>query len=69
MIVAGGRPFRGMTSTTSGVPRVSAIHARHGYWTASDAPLESAQHDKLKALLDNGERYTGATDGGSGVCH
>ena len=45
------------------VSRVSAIHARHGYWTASDAPLDSALHDKLKALLDNGERYTGPTDG------
>ncbi|MCC7458633.1 MAG: phosphoribosylformylglycinamidine synthase [Nitrospira sp.] len=45
------------------VARVSAVHARHGYWAASDAPLEPAQHDKLKALLDNGERYTGPTDG------
>ena len=45
------------------VSRVSAIHARHGYWAASDAALPQAQHDKLKALLDNGERYTGPTDG------
>jgi phosphoribosylformylglycinamidine synthase len=45
------------------VSRVSAVHARHGYWTASDAALPPALHDKLKALLDNGERYTGPTDG------
>src|SRR5262249_45220595 len=45
------------------VQRVSAVHARHAYWTASDAPLQSAEHDKLKALLDNGEKYTGAVDG------
>ena len=45
------------------VPRVSAVHARHGYWVCSDAPLDRGAHDKLTALLDNGERYTGAEDG------
>src|SRR5206468_3204961 len=45
------------------VPRVHAVHARYAYWTSSDAPLPPAQHDKLKALLDNGEKYTGPTDG------
>ncbi|HEX6018387.1 MAG TPA: phosphoribosylformylglycinamidine synthase, partial [Burkholderiaceae bacterium] len=45
------------------VSRVSAIHARHGFWVGSDQPLPPALHDKLKALLDNGERTTGPTDG------
>src|SRR5688572_8674675 len=45
------------------VARVSAIHARHAYWTCSDEPLPQALHDKLKALLDNGEHYIGPTDG------
>jgi phosphoribosylformylglycinamidine synthase len=45
------------------VSRVGAVHARHGYWAASDAALPQAQHDKLKALLDNGETYKGPTDG------
>src|SRR5688572_1762628 len=45
------------------VPRVSAVHARHAYWAASDSALPDAQHDKLKALLDNGETYQGPTDG------
>ncbi|MCW5658868.1 MAG: phosphoribosylformylglycinamidine synthase [Burkholderiaceae bacterium] len=52
-----------LTRLRERVSRVSAIHARHGYWAASDAPLPPAQHDKLKALLDNGEKYTGPTDG------
>src|SRR6185503_20047453 len=45
------------------VSRVSGIHARYGYWSGSDEPLPPAQHDKLKALLDNGETYAGPTDG------
>ncbi|HEU5294359.1 MAG TPA: phosphoribosylformylglycinamidine synthase, partial [Burkholderiaceae bacterium] len=45
------------------VPRVAAIHARHAYWTCSDAPLPQAQHNKLKALLDNGDTYPGPVDG------
>ena len=45
------------------VPSVSAVHARHAYWACSDAPLAQAEHEKLEALLDNGERYAGPTDG------
>ncbi len=43
--------------------RLAAVHARHAYWAGSDEPLPGAQHDKLKALLDNGEHYSGPTDG------
>ncbi|HTP72181.1 MAG TPA: hypothetical protein VML58_08175, partial [Burkholderiaceae bacterium] len=37
------------------VARIAAVHARHAHWACSDAPLQPAEHDKLKALLDNGE--------------
>jgi phosphoribosylformylglycinamidine synthase len=43
--------------------RLAAVHARHAYWACSDEPLPGAQHDKLKALLDNGETYQGPIDG------
>jgi phosphoribosylformylglycinamidine synthase len=45
------------------VSRVASVHARFAYWACSDEPLPSAQHDKLKALLDNGETYKGPSDG------
>ncbi|MFO1219897.1 MAG: phosphoribosylformylglycinamidine synthase [Burkholderiaceae bacterium] len=45
------------------VPRISAVHARHAYWVASDAALDPAARDKLGALLTIGEPYAGATDG------
>ena len=45
------------------VPRVAAVFARHAHWCGSDEPLPPALHDKLRALLDNGENYQGPTDG------
>jgi phosphoribosylformylglycinamidine synthase len=47
------------------VPRIAAVHARHAYWVASDAPLDQSARDKLAALLTIGEPYTGPTTGDS----
>ncbi len=45
------------------VPRIAAVHARHAYWVAADEPLDRHVHDKVSALLQIGEPYSGPTDG------
>ena len=44
-------------------PRVTGIAARHVHWAWSDTALARAEHDKLAALLQYGDAYTGAADG------
>ena len=43
------------------VPRVSALSARHRHWVACDAPLSAADHDRVSALLDGGDRLPDGT--------
>ena len=43
--------------------RIAAVHARHVHWAWSDAPLASADAERLAALLDYGDAYAGASDG------
>ena len=52
------------------LPRLQAVHdkitglaARHVHLVQSDAPLESATAERLAALLDYGDPYTGPSDG------
>jgi len=45
------------------VPRVTAVHARHVHWVATDAVLDGAARDSLAALLRYGDAYTGPTNG------
>ena len=44
-------------------PRITGIAARHVHWAWSDSALDRADHDKLTALLQYGDAYTGPTDG------
>ncbi|MGE5118055.1 MAG: phosphoribosylformylglycinamidine synthase [Betaproteobacteria bacterium] len=44
-------------------PRVAAVHARHGHWVWSDAPLAREQRNRLDALLHYGDPYDGPADG------
>ena len=44
-------------------PRIAALSARHVHWAAFDAVPGRAEVDKLRALLDYGDPYTGAGDG------
>ena len=44
-------------------PRIVAVHARHVHWVWSDHPLQGAELDKLEALLNYGDPYTGPADG------
>ncbi|MEW6098510.1 MAG: phosphoribosylformylglycinamidine synthase [Pseudomonadota bacterium] len=44
-------------------PRIVAVHARHVHWVWSDHPLQRAELDKLEALLNYGDPYTGPADG------
>ena len=43
--------------------RISALHARHVHWVASEAPLDRGALDKLAALLQYGDRYAGPAEG------
>ena len=49
-------------------PRIVALTARHVHWVWSDAPLGSADRDKLAALLHYGEPAPAAADEGALVC-
>ena len=44
-------------------PRISAVHARHVHWVWLEQPLDDAARDKLAALLQYGDPYTGADEG------
>ncbi|MBI5334556.1 MAG: phosphoribosylformylglycinamidine synthase [Burkholderiales bacterium] len=44
-------------------PRISAVHARHVHWVWLEQPLDDAAQDKLAALLQYGDPYTGVADG------
>ena len=44
---------------------LSAVHARHVYWVASDEALDAATADRVRALLAVGDPYDGAAEGGS----
>ncbi|MFZ5522235.1 MAG: phosphoribosylformylglycinamidine synthase [Pseudomonadota bacterium] len=44
-------------------PRISAVHARYVHWVWLEQPLDDAARDKLTALLQYGDPYTGAADG------
>ena len=42
-------------------PRVTGVSARFVHWAAFDSPPDRATVDKLQALLDYGDAYSGAT--------
>jgi phosphoribosylformylglycinamidine synthase len=44
-------------------PRITGVAARHVHWAWSDSALDRADHDKLTALLQYGDAYTGPADG------
>jgi phosphoribosylformylglycinamidine synthase len=46
-------------------PRITAVAARHVHWVCSDSALSRDEADKLAALLDYGDPYTGPTAGSS----
>lgn len=43
--------------------RITGVHARHVHWVWCDRALDTASHEKLKALLVYGDPYTGPNDG------
>ncbi len=53
--------LRARLSTVS--PRITAVHARHVHWVASDGPLDRGARDKLEGLLHYGDAYTGPSEG------
>ncbi len=44
-------------------PRITAVSARHVHWAAFDAAPGRSEHDKLQALLDDGQGQAGRTSG------
>lgn len=52
-----------LASLQAASPRITGIAARHVHWAWSDSALDRADHDKLTALLQYGDAYTGPTDG------
>ena len=42
---------------------IDAVAARYVHWVASDRPLDAVQHQRLAALLDYGEPYSGPEHG------
>ena len=47
-------------------PRITGVSARFVHWVAFDAAPERATLDKVQALLDYGDAFTGAPDSASG---
>jgi phosphoribosylformylglycinamidine synthase len=43
--------------------RIQSVAARHVHWVCSDTPLDSAERDKIEALLRYGDAYDGPHDG------
>ncbi len=49
-----------LSALQASVARVTAVHARHVHWVASDQPLAAGVADKLAALLRYGDAYAAA---------